>query len=214
MENGRTNEQMMLDMFERRNKLLKEEYALQKEISSFLVDYKVDFGESVTFGSLLADNVFADHDSDSAIGMHYGTLILDTVGKDFKDLTDEDVEVAVARGQALTVEELSLTDLSWILDKVYKQTQKRKHRTFVVVREIVEDEKVVKTIHSSYSKFEDAVKEFHRIEDMLVKQGYELDDNTDEYFEEEFDNGDFFNNAVSDKNTVRIFIEELNKLYA
>lgn len=207
METGRTNEQMMLDMFERRNKLLKEEFALQHEIASFLVDYKVDFGESVTFGSLLADSVFADHDSDNAIGMHYGTLILDTVGKDFKDLTDDDVEIAVANGQALTVEDLSLTDLTWILDKVYKQTKERKKRLYIVKREIVEDNRVTKTIVSSYNNFESAVKEFHRLEEQLVQQGYDLDDDTSEYDVEYVDTDDFFNNATNETTTVRLFLE-------
>lgn len=209
METGRTNEQMMQDMFARRNNLLKEEYDLSKEMASFLCDYRIDFGESVTFGSLVADNVFADHDSDNAIGMYDGMLILDTVGKDFKDLTEDDVEEAIASGRAVHVDELSLNDQTWILDRVYKRLQERKKRTYIVKREIVEDDRVVKTITSSYSNFADAVDEFHRLEQKYEEQGYELDDDTSEYDEEDADNDSFFNNALNDKQTVRIFLEVL-----
>ena len=209
METGRTNEQMMQDMFARRNNLLKEEYDLSKEMASFLCDYRIDFGESVTFGSLVADNVFADHDSDNAIGMYDGMLILDTVGKDFKDLTEDDVEEAIASGRAIHVDELSLNDQTWILDRVYKRLQERKKRTYIVKREIVEDDRVVKTITSSYSNFADAVDEFHRLEQKYEEQGYELDDDTSEYDEEDADNDSFFNNALNDKQTVRIFLEVL-----
>lgn len=209
METGRTNEQMMQDMFARRNNLLKEEYDLSKEMASFLCDYRIDFGESVTFGSLVADNVFADHDSDNAIGMYDGMLILDTVGKDFKDLTEDDVEEAIASGRAVHVDELSLNDQTWILDRVYKRLQECKKRTYIVKREIVEDDRVVKTITSSYSNFADAVDEFHRLEQKYEEQGYELDDDTSEYDEEDADNDSFFNNALNDKQTVRIFLEVL-----
>lgn len=209
METGRTNEQMMQDMFARRNNLLKEECDLSKEIASFLCDYRIDFGDSVTFGSLVADNVFADHDSDNAIGMYDGMLILDTVGKDFKDLTEDDVEEAIASGRAVHVDELSLNDQTWILDRVYKRLQERKKRTYIVKREIVEDDRVVKTITSSYSNFADAVDEFHRLEQKYEEQGYELDDDTSEYDEEDADNDSFFNNALNDKQTVRIFLEVL-----
>ena len=209
METGRTNEQMMQDMFARRNNLLKEEYDLSKEMASFLCDYRIDFGESVTFGSLVADNVFADHDSDNAIGMYDGMLILDTVGKDFKDLTEDDVEEAIASGRAVHVDELSLNDQTWILDRVYKRLQERKKRTYIVKREIVEDDRVVKTITSSYSNFADAVDEFHRLEQKYEEQGYELDDDTSEYDEEDADNDSFFNNALNDKQTVRIFLKVL-----
>ena len=209
METGRTNEQMMQDMFARRNNLLKEEYDLSKEMASFLCDYRIDFGESVTFGSLVADNVFADHDSDNAIGMYDGMLILDTVGKDFKDLTEDDVEEAIASGRAVHVDELSLNDQTWILDRVYKRLQERKKRTYIVKREIVEDDRVVKTITSSYSNFADAVDEFHKLEQKYEEQGYELDDDTSEYDEEDADNDSFFNNALNDKQTVRIFLEVL-----
>lgn len=209
METGRTNEQMMQDMFARRNNLLKEEYDLSKEMASFLCDYRIDFGESVTFGSLVADNVFADHDSDNAIGMYDGMLILDTVGKDFKDLTEDDVEEAIADGRAVHVDELSLNDQTWILDRVYKRLQERKKRTYIVKREIVEDDKVVKTTTSSYSKFSDAVDEFHRLEQKYEEQGYDLDDDTSEYDEEDVDNDSFFNNATNDTQTVRIFLEVL-----
>ena len=206
METGRTNEQMMQDMFARRNNLLKEEYDLSKEMASFLCDYRIDFGESVTFGSLVADNVFADHDSDNAIGMYDGMLILDTVGKDFKDLTEDDVEEAIADGRAVHVDELSLNDQTWILDRVYKRLQEHKKRTYIVKREIVEDDKVVKTTTSSYSKFSDAVDEFHRLEQKYEEQGYDLDDDTSEYDEEDVDNDSFFNNATNDTQTVRIFL--------
>lgn len=209
METGRTNEQMMQDMFTRRNNLLKEEYDLSKEMASFLCDYRIDFGESVTFGSLVADNVFADHDSDNAIGMYDGMLILDTVGKDFKDLTEDDVGEAIASGRAVHVDELSLNDQTWILNRVYKRLQERKKRTYIVKREIVEDDRVVKTITSSYSNFADAVDEFHRLEQKYEEQGYELDDDTSEYDEEDADNDSFFNNALNDKQTVRIFLEVL-----
>ncbi len=209
METGRTNEQMMQDMFARRNNLLKEEYDLSKEMVSFLCDYRIDFGESVTFGSLVADIVFADHNSDNAIGMYEGMLILDTVGKDFKDLTEDDVEEAIASGRAVHVDELSLNDQTWILDRVYKRLQERKKRTYIVKREIVEDDRVVKTITSSYSNFADAVDEFHRLEQKYEEQGYELDDDTSEYDEEDADNDSFFNNALNDKQTVRIFLEVL-----
>lgn len=209
METGRTNEQMMQDMFARRNNLLKEEYDLSKEMASFLCDYRIDFGESVTFGSLVADNVFADHDSDNAIGMYDGMLILDTVGKDFKDLTEDDVEEAIASGRAVHVDELSLNDQTWILDRVYKRLQERKKRTYIVKREIVEDDRVVKTITSSYSNFADAVDEFHKLEQKYEEQGYELDDDTSEYDEDDADNDSFFNNALNDKQTVRIFLEVL-----
>lgn len=209
METGRTNEQMMQDMFTRRNNLLKEEYDLSKEMASFLCDYRIDFGDSVTFGSLVADTVFADHNSDSAIGMYDGMLILDTVCKDFKDLTEDDVEEAIASGRAVHVDELSLTDQTWILDMVYKRLQERKKRTYIVKREIVEDDRVVKTITSSYSNFADAVDEFHRLEQKYEEQGYELDDDTSEYDEECADNDSFFNNALNDKQTVRIFLEVL-----
>lgn len=209
METGRTNEQMMQDMFTRRNNLLKEEYDLSKEMASFLCDYRIDFGDSVTFGSLVADTVFADHNSDSAIGMYDGMLILDTVCKDFKDLTEDDVEEAIASGRAVHVDELSLNDQTWILDRVYKRLQERKKRTYIVKREIVEDDRVVKTITSSYSNFADAVDEFHRLEQKYEEQGYELDDDTSEYDEECADNDSFFNNAINDKQTVRIFLEVL-----
>ena len=209
METGRTNEQMMQDMFARRNNLLKEEYDLSKEMASFLCDYRIDFGESVTFGSLVADTVFADHNSDSAIGMYDGMLILDTVCKDFKDLTEDDVEEAIASGRAVHVDELSLNDQTWILDRVYKRLQERKKRTYIVKREIVEDDRVVKTITSSYSNFSDAVDEFHRLEQKYEEQGYELDDDTSEYDEGCADNDSFFNNALNDKQTVRIFLEVL-----
>lgn len=209
METGRTNEQMMQDMFTRRNNLLKEEYDLSKEMASFLCDYRIDFGESVTFGSLVADTVFADHNSDSAIGMYDGMLILDTVCKDFKDLTEDDVEEAIASGRAVHVDELSLNDQTWILDRMYKRLQERKKRTYIVKREIVEDDRVVKTITSSYSNFSDAVDEFHRLEQKYEEQGYELDDDTSEYDEECADNDSFFNNALNDKQTVRIFLEVL-----
>ena len=209
METGRTNEQMMQDMFARRSNLLKEEYDLSKEMASFLCDYRIDFGESVTFGSLVADNVFADHNSDSAIGMYDGMLILDTVCKDFKDLTEDDVEEAIASGRAVHVDELSLNDQTWILDRVYKRLQERKKRTYIVKREIVEDDRVVKTITSSYSNFADAVDEFHRLEQKYEEQGYELDDDTSEYDEEDANNDSFFNNALNDKQTVRIFLEVL-----
>ena len=209
METGRTNEQMMQDMFARRNNLLKEEYDLSKEIASFLCDYRIDFGDSVMFGSLVADTVFADHNSDSAIGMYDGMLILDTVCKDFKDLTEDDVEEAIASGRAVYVDELSLNDQTWILDRVYKRLQERKKRTYIVKREIVEDDRVVKTITSSYSNFADAVDEFHKLEQKYEEQGYELDDDTSEYDEEDADNDSFFNNALNDKQTVRIFLEVL-----
>lgn len=209
METGRTNEQMMQDMFTRRNNLLKEECDLSNDIASFLCDYRIDFGDSVTFGSLVADTVFADHNSDSAIGMYDGMLILDTVCKDFKDLTEDDVEEAIASGRAIHVDELSLNDQTWILDMVYKRLQERKKRTYIVKREIVEDDRVVKTITSSYSNFSDAVDEFHRLEQKYEEQGYELDDDTSEYDEEYADNDSFFNNALNDKQTVRIFLEVL-----
>ena len=209
METGRTNEQMMQDMFARRNNLLKEEYDLSKEIASFLCDYRIDFGDSVTFGSLVADTVFADHNSDSAIGMYDGMLILDTVCKDFKDLTEDDVEEAIASGRAIHVDELSLNDQTWILDRVYKRLQERKKRTYIVKREIVEDDRVVKTITSSYSNFADAADEFHKLEQKYEEQGYELDDDTSEYDEEDADNDSFFNNALNDKQTVHIFLEVL-----
>lgn len=209
MENGRTQEQMMKDMFERRNNLLKEEFNLSKEISSFLVDYRVDFGESVTFGSLVTDQVFADHDSDSAIGMYDGMLILDTVGKDFKDLTEDDVEEAIANERAVHVDELSLNDQTWILDKVYKRLQERKKRKYIVKQEVVKDNRVVKTITTSHTNFFEALDEFHNVEQTLVKQGYELDDDTSEYDESYVDNDDFFNNALGDNDMVRIFLEVL-----
>lgn len=209
METGRTNEQMMQDMFARRNNLLKEEYDLSKEMASFLCDYRIDFGESVTFGSLVADNVFADHDSDNAIGMYDGMLILDTVGKDFKDLTEDDVEEAIADGRAVHVDELSLNDQTWILDKVYKRLQERKKRKYIVKQEVVKDDRVVKTITTSHTNFFEALDEFHNVEQTLVKQGYDLDDDTSEYDEEDVDNDSFFNNATNDTQTVRIFLEVL-----
>jgi len=209
METGRTNEQMMQDMFARRNNLLKEEYDLSKEMASFLCDYRIDFGESVTFGSLVADNVFADHDSDDAIGMYDGMLILDTVGKDFKDLTEDDVEEAIADGRAVHVDELSLNDQTWILDKVYKRLQERKKRKYIVKQEVVKDDRVVKTITTSHTNFFEALDEFHNVEQTLVKQGYDLDDDTSEYDEEDVDNDSFFNNATNDTQTIRIFLEVL-----
>ena len=41
--------------------------------------------------------------------------------------------------------------------------------------------------------------------DKYEEQGYELDDDTSEYDEEDADNDSFFNNALNDKQTVRIF---------
>lgn len=209
MKTGRTNEQMMLDMFERRNDLLKKEYDLSKEMASFLCDYRIDFGESVTFGSLVTDNVFADHDSNSAIGMYDGMLILDTVGKDFKDLTEDDVEEAISNGRAVHIDELSINDQTWVLDKVYKRLQERKKRKYIVKQEVVKDERVVKTITTSHTNFFEALDEFHNVEQTLVKQGYELDDDTSEYDESYVDTDEFFNNALGDNDMYRLYLEVL-----
>ena len=121
----------------------------------------------------------------------------------------EHFEEAIASGRAIHVDELSLNDQTWILDRVYKRLQERKKRTYIVKREIVEDDRVVKTITSSYSNFADAVDEFHKLEQKYEEQGYELDDDTSEYDEEDADNDSFFNNALNDKQTVRIFLEVL-----
>lgn len=209
MKTGRTNEQMMLDMFERRNDLLKKEYDLSKEMVSFLCDYRIDFGDSVTFGSLVIDNVFANHDSDSAIGMYDGMLILDTVGKDFKDLTEDDVDDAISNGRAVHIDELSINDQTWILDKAYKRLQEQKKRKYIVKQEVVKDERVVKTITTSHTNFLEALNEFHNVEQTLVKQGYELDDDTSEYDESYVDNDEFFNNALGDNDMYRLYLEEL-----
>lgn len=209
MKTGRTNEQVMLDLFERRNDLLKKEYDLSKEMVSFLCDYRIDFGDSVTFGSLVMDNVFADHDSDRVIGMYDGMLILDTVGKDFKDLTEDDVDEAIYNGRAVHIDELSINDQTWILDKLSKRLKEQKKRTYIVKRELVENDRVVKTITSSYSNFNDAVEEFHRLEKKFVEQGYDLDDDTSDYDEEYVVNDDFFNNAVGDSDMYRLYLEEL-----
>lgn len=209
MKTGRTNEQMILDMFERRNDLLKKEYDLSKEMASFLCDYRIDFGESVTFGSLVTDIVFADHDSDSAIGMYDGMLILDTVGKDFKDLTEDDVEEAISNGRAVHIDELSINDQTWILDKVYKRLQEQKKRKYIVKQEVVKDERVVKTITTSHTNFLEALDEFHNVEQTLVKQGYELDDDTSEYDESYVDTDEFFNNALGDNDMYRLYLEVL-----
>lgn len=209
MKTGRTQEQMMKDMFERRNDLLKKEYYLSKEMASFLVDYRIDFGDSVTFGSLVTDRVFADHDSDSAIGMYDGMLILDTVGKDFKDLTEDDVEEAIANGRAVHIDEFSINDQTWVLDKVYKRLQERKKRKYIVKQEVVKDERVVKTITTSHTDFFEALDEFHNVEQTLVKQGYELDDDTSEYDESYVDTDEFFNNALGDNDMYRLYLEVL-----
>lgn len=209
MKTGRTNEQMMLDMFERRNDLLKKEYDLSKEMASFLCDYRIDFGESVTFGSLVTDNVFADHDSNSAIGMYDGMLILDTVGKDFKDLTEDDVEEAISNGRAVHIDELSINDQTWILDKVSKRLKEQKKRKYIVKQEVVKDERVVKTITTSHTNFFEALDEFHNVEQTLVKQGYELDDDTSEYDESYVDTDEFFNNALGDNDMYRLYLEVL-----
>ena len=209
MKTGRTNEQMMLDMFERRNDLLKKEYDLSKEMVNFLCDYRIDFGDSVTFVSLVNDIVFADHDSDSAIGMYDGMLILDTVGKDFKDLTEDDVEEAIANGRAVHIDELSSNEQTWVLDKVYKRLQERKKRKYIVKQEVVKDERVVKTITTSHTNFFEALDEFHNVEQTLVKQGYELDDDTSEYDESYVDNDEFFNNALGDNDMYRLYLEVL-----
>jgi len=158
---------------------------------------------------LFADNVFAYPDSDDAIGMYDGMLILDTVGKDFKDLTEDDVEEAIADGRAVHVDELSLNDQTWILDKVYKRLQERKKRKYIVKQEVVKDDRVVKTITTSHTNFFEALDEFHNVEQTLVKQGYDLDDDTSEYDEEDVDNDSFFNNATNDTQTIRIFLEVL-----
>lgn len=209
MKTGRTNEQMMLDMFERRNDLLKKEYDLSKEMVNFLCDYRIDFGDSVTFVSLVNDIVFADHDSDSAIGMYDGMLILDTVGKDFKDLTEDDVEEAIANGRAVHIDELSSNEQTWVLDKVYKRLQEQKKRKYIVKQEVVKDERVVKTITTSHTNFFEALDEFHNVEQTLVKQGYELDDDTSEYDESYVDNDEFFNNALGDNDMYRLYLEVL-----
>ena len=209
MKTGRTNEQMMLDMFERRNDLLKKEYDLSKEMASFLCDYRIDFGESVTFGSLVTDIVFADHDSNSAIGMYDGMLILDTVGKDFKDLTDDDVDEAIYNGRAVHIDELSINDQTWILDKVSKRLKEQKKRKYIVKQEVVKDERVVKTITTSHTNFFEALNEFHNVEQTLVKQGYELDDDTSEYDESYVDTDEFFNNALGDNDMYRLYLEVL-----
>lgn len=209
MKTGRTNEQIMLDMFERRNDLLKKEYDLSKEMVSFLCDYRIDFGDSVTFGSLVIDNVFANHDSDSAIGMYDGMLILDTVGKDFKDLTEDDVDDAISNGRAVHIDELSINDQTWILDKVYKRLQEQKKRKYIVKQEVVKDERVVKTITTYHTNFLEALDEFHNVEQTLVKQGYELDDDTSEYDESYVDTDEFFNNALGDNDMYRLYLEVL-----
>lgn len=209
MKTGRTNEQMMLDMFERRNDLLKKEYDLSKEMVNFLCDYRIDFGDSVTFGSLVIDSVFANHDSDSAIGMYDGMLILDTVGKDFKDLTEDDVDDAISNGRAVHIDELSINDQTWILDKAYKRLQEQKKRKYIVKQEVVKDERVVKTITTSHTNFFEALDEFHNVEQTLVKQGYELDDDTSEYDESYVDNDEFFNNALGDNDMYRLYLEVL-----
>lgn len=209
MKTGRTNEQMILDMFERRNDLLKKEYDLSKEMASFLCDYRIDFGESVTFGSLVTDIVFADHDSNSAIGMYDGMLILDTVGKDFKDLTDDDVDEAIYNGRAVHIDELSINDQTWILDKVSKRLKEQKKRKYIVKQEVVKDERVVKTITTSHTNFFEALNEFHNVEQTLVKQGYELDDDTSEYDESYVDTDEFFNNALGDNDMYRLYLEVL-----
>jgi hypothetical protein len=79
------------------------------------------------------------------------------------------------------------------------------------------DEKIVERNVKFFKKLDEGIKHFHLVESGLIRDGYDLDDDTMGYGENEVKTGDFFNNAVGCKDMYRLFLEEstpvnINKL--
>lgn len=186
-----------------------DEDRLRKDIAMFLSDYNFVVNADVELCSLTNDYVWSDHDTTYGQCVYQGMLFLTTYDRKLKDLTDEDIDRALRKGQAVSIDDLSFNDLCWLLEQYDQYKKDKKNRLLVVKQEIVNKDGVIaKTISSSTRNFEQAKQWFHDIEKKLVEQGYELDDDTTDYTEEYIDTDDFFNNATNDDTTVRIFIEE------
>ena len=186
-----------------------EEDKLRKELALYVGDYNFPVNQDTEICSLANEVVWSDHDSSYGQYVYGRMLFLDTYDKPFEQVTDLDVDEALRRGQAVSVDDLSLNDLDWLLGQL-SEYQKHKPNRYKVITQVVDNEFEVSAEATSYHKdFRSAKKAFHEIEEKYAELGYDLDDDTKDYDEGFVKNGDFFNNATNEYSTIRIYLEEV-----
>ena len=114
-------------LFDRIKRYTDEEYKLAKDIVSFLRDYNFKVASGLPFESLKEPYSFKFSNIDSTCGkcVFNDFLILDTYPKAFEELTYEDIDLALDAGQAVSIDELELCDLIWLLNQLdYQQRNK------------------------------------------------------------------------------------------
>ena len=107
------------------NKLLHErirqfridEDRLRKDVAMYLANYNFPVDRDVEICSLATDYVWSDHDTTYGKCVYDGMLFLTTYDKELKDLTTDDIDNALRKGQTVCIDDLSLHDLCWLLEQ-------------------------------------------------------------------------------------------------